>query len=61
MASMHSKAQWRALFAKENNGELKPGTAEDMAHKTKTPFKKLPGHIKMAAFVSAFMKQLKKK
>lgn len=36
-----SKAQQRAIFAKQARGDVPPGTAEEMAHKTPN-IKKLP-------------------
>lgn len=40
-----SKSQMRKFFSMESRGELKKGTAEEWAHKTKS-VKKLPNKVK---------------
>ena len=54
-----SKAQQRFMFAAEAQGKLKPGTARKWAHETKD-MKKLPEHVKKAAFEAAFFDELDK-
>lgn len=54
-----SKAQQRFMFAAESQGKLKPGTARKWAHETKN-MKKLPEHVKKAAFADALLEELAK-
>jgi hypothetical protein len=54
-----SKAQQRFMFAAESQGKLKPGTARKWAHETKD-MKKLPEHVKKAAFADAVFDELEK-
>lgn len=47
------------MFAAEAQGKLKPGTARKWAHETKD-MKKLPEHVKQAAFANAIFDALQK-
>lgn len=47
------------MFAAESQGKLKPGTARKWAHETKD-MKKLPEHVKKAAFEAALFDELEK-